>query len=491
MSDDLLDRLKMVDPAPAERVEREVRELGDLPARIAAELVVVPFRHRPNLRRAAIGIAAAIVALALIVPLAVLRPLGDDSRPGGSGPTPTGPVGTTRWITVGPLDALRAAGVTYVADAMTFVVAPEGSDPYALYAVPLEDAREATRERVLLCAGTQRFLGSRGESYTLTGERDEHPGSVERGLSSVGLRVEDGVVEIDPNDLAPGPTDVAQTPTTDPGCQTAVDPSVPPEGEPRGVPFEGEPGFAVPVGASLPPIAVALPQIGMDLFGSAHIVGSADVFEATVSIRIRDAVNNVIAESFTTATCGTGCRGDFTADVDFEVGQEQRGVIEVYEASAKDGEPINVVEIPVTLRPAAGSTTGDELEGAWTGPDGDPAPNGDPGEPLVLSSNEGPDHCGWTSVSFLNVGWPLGSDGDTNAYRQYVRDPQGLLIDRTSGPFQSDARLPNDAVDTGFQHDAWGLWLAPSDQDEAAYLVNAETGAVERWPRAPIPNGCD
>ena len=30
---------------------------------------------------------------------------------------------------------------------------------------------------------------------------------------------------------------------------------------------------------------------------------------------------------------------------------EQKGIIEVYEVSAKDGAPINVVRIPVTLTP--------------------------------------------------------------------------------------------------------------------------------------------
>jgi hypothetical protein len=67
------------------------------------------------------------------------------------------------------------------------------------------------------------------------------------------------------------------------------------------------------------------------------ISGTADVFEATVSIRILDATNNTLADTFATATCGTGCRGDYTIDVPFSVNTPQPGVIQVFEVSAKDG----------------------------------------------------------------------------------------------------------------------------------------------------------
>lgn len=81
------------------------------------------------------------------------------------------------------------------------------------------------------------------------------------------------------------------------------------------------------------------------------ISGTADVFEASVTIRILDEAGNVVAETFTTATCGTGCRGDYSIDVPFRVRAEQPGVIQVYEVSAMDGSRINTVRIPVTLVP--------------------------------------------------------------------------------------------------------------------------------------------
>jgi immunoglobulin-like protein involved in spore germination len=73
------------------------------------------------------------------------------------------------------------------------------------------------------------------------------------------------------------------------------------------------------------------------------------VFEATVSIRILDANGREIAAAFTTATCGTGCRGRYSARVSYDVGADQVGTIEVFASSAQDGHTINVVRIPVTL----------------------------------------------------------------------------------------------------------------------------------------------
>jgi hypothetical protein len=82
------------------------------------------------------------------------------------------------------------------------------------------------------------------------------------------------------------------------------------------------------------------------------VQGTANVFEATVSLRILDSGGREIARTFTTATCGTGCRGRYSKSVRFSVSSEQPGTIEVFEESAEDGRPINVVTIPVMLRPA-------------------------------------------------------------------------------------------------------------------------------------------
>jgi hypothetical protein len=99
----------------------------------------------------------------------------------------------------------------------------------------------------------------------------------------------------------------------------------------------------------LPAILVESPLVGETVASPVTISGTANVFEATVSIRILDEEGNVIANTFTTATCGTGCRGDYAASVEFAVDHDQTGSIEVFESSAEDGRPINVIAMPVLL----------------------------------------------------------------------------------------------------------------------------------------------
>ncbi len=99
----------------------------------------------------------------------------------------------------------------------------------------------------------------------------------------------------------------------------------------------------------LPFILVQTPRIGERVSSPVHISGTADVFEAVVSIAILDQHGKVIASTFTMATCGTGCRGTWETDVAYDVAATQPGTIRVYEVSAMDGSEIHVVNIPVTL----------------------------------------------------------------------------------------------------------------------------------------------
>ena len=99
----------------------------------------------------------------------------------------------------------------------------------------------------------------------------------------------------------------------------------------------------------LPWILVETPDVGDRVSSPVTIAGTADVFEAVVSIAVLDANGDVVSSSFTMATCGTGCRGDYSTDVRYDVDRAQSGTIRVYEVSAKDGSEINVVQIPVTL----------------------------------------------------------------------------------------------------------------------------------------------
>jgi hypothetical protein len=270
-------------------------------------------------------------------------------------------------------------------------------------------------------------------------------------------------------------------------------------------PLSDEPQLPPPTAASRPTgpspdpspassdrIVVTDPLPGARVASPVVVAGEANVYEATVSIRILDATNDVIADTFTTATCGTGCWGEFREAVAFSVGSEQPGVIQVFEASADDGSPTQVVRIPVTLVPGPQDPIAADVEESWTGPDGEPVPDGLEGRPLVLHSFEGPDHCGWTSLTMLHLAWPLGTPSERGEFRQYLRDPHGLLTQHMRVPFEPETTLPADAAATGYRVGAWELWIADSDARDAVYLVNGTgpVSLVERWGRAAPPVLC-
>ena len=102
----------------------------------------------------------------------------------------------------------------------------------------------------------------------------------------------------------------------------------------------------------LPAITVSTPGIGAEVESPVRIAGTANVFEANVTARILDAAGNVLVEDFTTATCGTGCRGDYETELAFDVSEEQDGVLQLHaDDAAGTGTMPGLVEIPVRLLP--------------------------------------------------------------------------------------------------------------------------------------------
>ncbi|MEU7926910.1 Gmad2 immunoglobulin-like domain-containing protein [Micromonospora sp. NPDC049801] len=101
----------------------------------------------------------------------------------------------------------------------------------------------------------------------------------------------------------------------------------------------------------LAPIVVTGPSVGERVTAPLTVSGTADVFEATVSVRVLDDAGRQVAAAFGTASCGSGCRGDYRVVVNWRTNRAQHGTIEVYEVSARDGTRINTVAVPVLLAP--------------------------------------------------------------------------------------------------------------------------------------------
>jgi hypothetical protein len=102
----------------------------------------------------------------------------------------------------------------------------------------------------------------------------------------------------------------------------------------------------------LPAIEVTKPAEGDRVTSPVTVAGTANVFEANVTVEILDAAGKMVGRTFTTATCGTGCRGTYSVPVTFKVDREQSGTIVVHDDDAAGtGKPPHSVRIPVTLAP--------------------------------------------------------------------------------------------------------------------------------------------
>ena len=100
-----------------------------------------------------------------------------------------------------------------------------------------------------------------------------------------------------------------------------------------------------------PNVVVESPRPGDEIADGATVTGFANVFEANVNYRLVGENGEVLDEGFTTATCGSGCWGDFEITLDFSVASRQEGRVEVLTFSAEDGSEQDVISIPVVLVP--------------------------------------------------------------------------------------------------------------------------------------------
>ena len=101
-----------------------------------------------------------------------------------------------------------------------------------------------------------------------------------------------------------------------------------------------------------PAILVEHPAPFAEVESPLRLRGTANTFEATFQITLVDWDGLIVHEQFATATSGTGTRGTFDVTIPFDVDRPGGAVI-VYELSAKDGSRINLIEIPLRLKPNA------------------------------------------------------------------------------------------------------------------------------------------
>jgi Immunoglobulin-like domain of bacterial spore germination/Sporulation and spore germination len=99
----------------------------------------------------------------------------------------------------------------------------------------------------------------------------------------------------------------------------------------------------------LPRVVVLGPVVGQRVSSPVTVTGTADTREATVNVRLLDAAGHEIATTFTTATCGNGCRGAYSVALPYQGCAEQAGTLEVYQISGEDGSRRDVVAIPIVL----------------------------------------------------------------------------------------------------------------------------------------------
>lgn len=113
----------------------------------------------------------------------------------------------------------------------------------------------------------------------------------------------------------------------------------------------GSPTAVATSADGLPLIVVKSPPVDAEVVSPLAVRGTADVHEAVVHVRLTADDGSLISGVDTTATCGTGCRGEFRVELYFFVEQPRSATLEVFGDSGQDGSPVGIVEVPLKLFP--------------------------------------------------------------------------------------------------------------------------------------------
>ncbi len=97
-------------------------------------------------------------------------------------------------------------------------------------------------------------------------------------------------------------------------------------------------------------VTVTQPLAGDAVASPLHVTGKIAAFEATFRITIFNAAGQQVADQVAMSAEGQTL-APFSATVPFTVSNPMPACLWVYENSARDGLPIHVVQVPLTLKP--------------------------------------------------------------------------------------------------------------------------------------------
>jgi hypothetical protein len=99
----------------------------------------------------------------------------------------------------------------------------------------------------------------------------------------------------------------------------------------------------------LPAILVSRPVIGAHVPSTVTVAGTADVFEAALTVRVINQRGRLLARRHILASCGTGCRGRYSVAIPYTVLRRQPGTIVIFDDGGGPVAHPHVVRVPVTL----------------------------------------------------------------------------------------------------------------------------------------------
>jgi hypothetical protein len=98
-----------------------------------------------------------------------------------------------------------------------------------------------------------------------------------------------------------------------------------------------------------PPLLVEQPLPHDAVTQVVAVRGTANVFEARLTAELRSPAGTILARRLLSATSGTGTRGAFATSLPLRAAVS-RALVVVYARSPKNGRPIDVVRVPVSVQ---------------------------------------------------------------------------------------------------------------------------------------------